>query len=83
MKQFYQCGHRDAKPAECFIEGCHNFGGIKETDVQAIFGKRSSPYLANRLMQSNPAEYRRLKQIAEDTGLIRKTVVPRCLQDPD
>jgi hypothetical protein len=80
----YQCQHRDAKPGECFVPECRNFGGLKETDPAAIFGKRSSSYLANRLFTSNPEEYRRLKQIAEDANLIPRTRVPKCLQpDPE
>jgi len=38
--------------------------------VEQIFGQKSDPSLANKLAKDNPAEYRRLKQVAREAKLI-------------
>ena len=74
-KQSYQCNH-DAKPGFCIDVNCINWNHLQPTDVEAIFGKRSSSILATRLALTDYPEYRRLKLIAMERNLIPTEVVP-------
>ena len=72
----YQCLH-DAKPDSCIVVDCVNWNHLQPTDIEAIFGKRSSSILAARLAVTNHPEYRRLKLIAMERNLIPTEVVPQ------
>jgi hypothetical protein len=75
QKQSYQCNH-DARPGCCIEVNCINWNHLQPTDVEAIFGKRSSSILAARLAVTNYPEYRRLKLIAMQLNLIPNEVIP-------
>ena len=75
QKQSYQCLH-DAKPESCIVVDCVNWNQLQPTDLEAIFGKRSSSILATRLALTDYPEYRRLKLIAMERNLIPTEVVP-------
>ena len=81
-KQSFQCNH-DAKPGCCIEVSCINWNHLQPTDVEAIFGKRSSSILATRLALTNYSEYRRLKLIAMSLNLIPTEVVPVSLRPRD
>jgi len=78
-KQSYQCRH-DAHPDRCIVEGCPNWNGLQPTDIESLFGKRSSSVLAARLPKS---EYKRLRLIAMERGLIPKEKIPVSLIPQD
>ena len=65
----YQCLH-DAKPDSCIEVTCINWNHLQPTDVEAIFGKRSSSILAARLAVTDYPEYQRLRLIAVERHLI-------------
>jgi len=71
------------KPAMCVEPLCRSWNGLQKNDVRSIFGQQSNSALANKLAFENPAEYRRLKAIAEAENLIPKSQPIRCLQDSD
>jgi len=79
---FRQCPHSDAHPGKCIVEGCKNWNGLKPDDIRSIFGKDSSPILAQRLYRENPQKYRELRQLAmdQDPPLIRRETIPVSLR---
>ena len=77
---FLQCRHNDAKPGKCIVEGCPNWNGLQPDDIESIFGRRSSSILAARMQREKPFEYKRLRQIAMERGLIPKETVPVSLR---
>jgi len=79
---FVQCVH-GANPKQCVEPSCRNWNGLQKNDVRSIFGQRSSSQLANKLAFENPAEYKRLKAVAEAENLIPKSQPIRCLQPDD
>jgi hypothetical protein len=82
VKQSYQCNH-DAKPECCIHVDCVNWNHLQPTDIEAIFGKRSSSILATRLALTDYPEYCRLKLIAMERHLIPTEVVPISLRPRD
>jgi hypothetical protein len=74
QKQSYQCNH-DAKPESCIVVDCMNWNHLQPTDLESIFGKRSSSILATRLAVTDYPD-RRLKLIAMERHLIPVEVVP-------
>ena len=78
----YQCQHNDATPGKCIVEGCRNWSGLKPTDIESLFGRRSSSLLAAKLQRENPAEYQRLRRIAMEENLIPYEAIPVSLR-PD
>jgi len=80
---FYQCSH-GAKPQSCIESSCRNWNGLQKNDVRSIFGQQSSSLLANQLAQKSPAEYARLKKLAQEQNLIPSSTPIRCLEnDPE
>jgi len=69
VRQSYQC-HHDAKPDSCIVVDCVNWNHLQPTDIEAIFGKRSSSILAARLAVTDYPEYQRLRLIAVERHLI-------------
>src|SRR4029077_16079946 len=69
QKQSYQCFH-DARPGCCIEVNCINWNHLQPTDIEAIFGKRSSSILAARLAVTDNPEYQRLRLIAVERHLI-------------
>jgi len=80
---FNQCRHNDSYPNQCTVQGCKNWNGLQPEDIESIFGRRSNSILAQKMARERPAEYARLRLIAQELNLIPVEHVPVSLRPPE